>query len=47
MSKKFKTVKNFYDRGLWSQERVRNAVIKGWITEEEYKTITGEDYIAE
>lgn len=47
MSKKFKTVKNFYDRGLWSQERVRNAVIKGWITEEEYRTITGEDYIAE
>ena len=47
MSKKFKTVKNFYDRGLWSQERVRNAVIKSWITADEYKEITGEDYTTE
>lgn len=44
MSKKFKTVKNFYDRGLWSIARVRNAVEKGWITDEEFKEITGEDY---
>lgn len=47
MSKKFKTVKNFYDRGLWSQERVRNAVIKSWITADEYKEITGEAYTIE
>lgn len=47
MSKKFKTVKNFYDRGLWSIARVRNAVEKNWITEDEFKEITGEDYIAE
>lgn len=47
MSKKFKTVKNFYDRGLWSIARVRNAVEKGWITAEEFNEITGEDYIAE
>ena len=47
MSKKFKTVKSFYDRGLWSRERVRNAVIKKWITAEEYKEITGEDYTTE
>ena len=47
MSKKFKTVKNFYDRGLWSQERVRNAVIKNWITADEYKEITGEAYTIE
>ena len=46
MSKKFKTVKNFYDRGLWSITRVRNAVEKGWITDEEFKEITGEDYAA-
>lgn len=46
MSKKFKTVKNFYDRGLWSIARVRNAVEKGWITDEEFKEITGEDYAA-
>lgn len=46
MSKKFKTVKNFYDRGLWSIARVRNAVGKGWITDAEFKEITGEDYAA-
>lgn len=47
MSKKFKTVKNFYDRGLWSKKRVHDAVFKSWITAEEYKIITGEDYVEE
>ena len=46
MSKKYKTVKIFYDHGLWSIARVRNAVEKGWITDEEFKEITGEDYAA-
>ena len=44
MSKHFKKVKGYYDSGLWSVERVRNAVVKGWITAEEYKIITGEEY---
>lgn len=44
MSKHFKKVKGYYDSGLWSIERVRNAVVKGWITAEEYKDITGEVY---
>ena len=44
MSKKYEMVKDFYDRGLWSITRVRNAVVKGWITEEEFKIITGKDY---
>lgn len=44
MSKKFKIVKDYYDKGFWSVERVRNAVIKEWITKEEFKEITGEDY---
>ena len=44
MSKKFKTVKDAYDRGNWNKEMVRNAVIKGWITAEEYQIITGEEY---
>ena len=44
MSKHFKKVKGYYDSGLWSIERVRNAVVKGWITAEEYKGITGEVY---
>ena len=44
MSKHFKKVKMYYDSGLWSIERVRNAVVKGWITAEEFKMITGEVY---
>lgn len=47
MSKKFKTVKNFYDRGLWSKKRVHDAVVKSWITAEEYKEIIGEEYVGE
>ena len=41
MSKHFKKVKGYYDSGLWSIERVHNAVVKNWITAEEYKIITG------
>lgn len=44
MSKKYKTVKKFYDADLWSVEMVRNAVVKNWITEEEFTEITGEKY---
>ena len=44
MSKHFKKVKSYFDSGLWSIERVRNAVVKGWITAQEYKIITGEEY---
>lgn len=33
-SEKFDLVKSYYDRGLWSEERVRKAIGK-WITEEE------------
>ena len=43
-SKNFEKVKNYYDKGLWSIERVRQAVVKGWITEEEFTEITGEPY---
>lgn len=45
MSNKYELVKDYYDRGLWSIERVHSAVGK-WITAEEYKQITGEDYTA-
>ena len=44
MSKMFEKVKKYYDKGLWKIQAVRNAVVKGWITAEEYKEITGEDY---
>ena len=43
MSKNLKKIKNYYDNDIWSKERVYNAVGK-WITTEEYKQITGEDY---
>ena len=43
-SKNYEKVKNYYDKGLWSIERVRQAVVKGWITEEEFAEITGEEY---
>lgn len=43
-SPKFEKVKNYYDTGLWNLARVRNAVVKGWITEAEFKEITGKDY---
>ena len=44
MSKMYEKIKKYYDTGLWSEERVRNMVIKGVITEEEYASIVGEEY---
>lgn len=44
MSKMYEKIKKYYDTGLWSEERVRNMVIKGIITEEEYASIVGEEY---
>lgn len=43
-SKNFNKVKEFYIHKLWDINRVRNAVVKGWITEDEYYEITGEIY---
>lgn len=43
-SKKYEKVKTYYDRGVWTIDMVRNAVVKGWITEEEFTEITGEEY---
>lgn len=33
-SRMFEVVKSYYNNGLWSEQRVRNAVGK-WITQEE------------
>ena len=41
---KFEKVKLYYEKGLWDKSRIRNAVIKGWITAEEYENIVGEPY---
>ena len=40
----FTTIKNNYDRGLWSIAMVKMAVKKGIITKEEYAEITGKEY---
>lgn len=38
----YDNIKKWYDMGLWSAAQVRQAVIKGVITEAQYKEITGE-----
>lgn len=37
-------IKRLYDTGKLKKDGVRNAVIKGWITEVQYEEITGEAY---
>ena len=44
MSKKFEKVKRYYASGLWNKQMVANAVVKEWITAEEYEQIVGEPY---
>ena len=44
MSDKYYKVKDYYDRGFWNITRVRNAVVKGWITPTEFEEITGSVY---
>lgn len=44
MSKMYDKIKDYYDRGLWSKIRVRNMVLKGVITNEEYQLIVGEPF---
>ena len=36
MSSKFEKVRDYYVKGLWDEKRVKNAVTKSWITEEEF-----------
>lgn len=43
-SPKYEKVKGYYDKGLWNEEMVRNAVVKDWITEEEFFEICGVEY---
>lgn len=44
MSKYYNLVKKNYDNGFWSIDKVRDAVTKGWITEEEFELIVGKPY---
>ena len=38
----FQKIKDYYDKKLWNLEMVKNAVVKGKITPEQYKEITGD-----
>lgn len=37
----YEKIKKWYKQGLWTSEMVRNAFVKGVITEEQFKEITG------
>lgn len=41
-SKYFKRVKKWYDAGSWREKQVREAVERGWITQEECEEILAE-----
>lgn len=43
-SQKFDDIKKYFDFEFWDIKKVRNAVIKNWITEQEFNLITGEKY---
>jgi hypothetical protein len=43
-SEKFEKVKYYYEYKHWTLTMVKNAVVKCWITEDEYTEITGLDY---
>ena len=40
----FDRLKKLYDNKRLTQAGLKNAVKRGWITREEYETITGEAY---
>ena len=42
----YQKIKEYYDKGLWTIEMVKNAVVKEKITPDEFKAITGETYVA-
>lgn len=42
----FDMIKRNYDRKLWNKAMVAIAVVKGVITDSQYKEITGDDYVA-
>ena len=38
----FEMAKNYYERGLWSFERLQKLVFAGKLSREEFRAITGE-----
>ena len=41
----FDLAKKNYDRGLWTGDMLARLVVKGKLTSDEYKAITGETYV--
>ena len=44
-SKDFEKIKKYYEDKFWTKNMVKNAVVKGKITAEEYEEITGDPYV--
>ncbi|PEZ05572.1 XkdX family protein [Bacillus sp. AFS018417] len=42
----YEWIKDWYSKGFYTKEEVKVFVKAGWITAEEYKDITGDDYVA-
>ena len=42
----YNSIKRYYDKGLYTDDQVKVFVVANWITEAEYKTITGKKYAA-
>ncbi|MCH4392919.1 XkdX family protein [Staphylococcus haemolyticus] len=40
----YRIVERYYKMGLFSLEKVKQSVTVKWITVDEYKEITGQDY---
>lgn len=40
----FNSIKRYYDMGKYINEQLKIFVMANWITEEQYKEITGENY---
>ena len=45
MSEKYAEYKYYYELGLWSETKLRNAVTKGKLTSDEFEKITGKTYV--
>lgn len=42
----FHYIKKYYDEGIYSKDDVKVFVVQGYITADQYKQITGDDYSA-
>lgn len=43
----FEKIKKYYEIGVWTEQRVRDAVAKGIINGEQFKEITGKGLLGE